>query len=1170
MRKFGEYDLSRLSDSRILYMRKPPKFMPIFVVIVVAILVGGGVWSAIAVKSQEVKAAGMIAAEGKYPVAAESSGTISSIYFQEGDTVNAGDIILDFDTAELDIRIAKLLSDLEKVEDRIGYIELMLDAIRADPPQNPIVAADDLELYLLFEEFLVEFGLIGSDNASKRESLIIATEQKLAIDNLSSIAERDSVASEIAMQEIMLSKLRSDLQKTADRMGYIDLLLAEVDAASPQNPIGVTDDAGLYQYFEGFLLELSLIGKDNDDKRESLRLSAEQALAGERRTSENDRDTLVAEIDIQNEVMDKLDADLNKAEARMAIIALLVAAADAGTPVNPITTAGDKEKYADLYQYFESFLLELSLIGKDNDDKRESLRLSAEQALAGERRTSENDRDTLVAEIDIQNEVMDKLSADLSKAEARIAIIALLILAADAGTPVNPITSAGDKEKYADLYQYFESFLLELSTIGKENNDKKESLRLSAENALANERKTSVNEQLSLESDIVMQELRLDKLEVDLTKAIARINNIDIVVNAINQNPPPNPTSLSAIETEDWELYMYYRDFYSRYNYPYDPAPPAEVLAAEREGVKINALRTLATEKQSSTNERNTLLVNISLQEEGIKKLKADLQRAEDRIDYIDMLLVKVRDTTPQKLNDLSPVDLALYLYFNSFVLEFEQIGKEDNDKRQSARIAAKQAFAGENKTSETDRDALISEIAAQNIKLNKLEDDLQKTKDRIGYVDLLLQEVRQNTPHNPITETDDLGLYHYFNNFLLEFGLIGKDDGDKRESTRIAAKQALAGENKTSETDRDALISEIAAQNIKLEKLEDDLQKTKDRIGYVDLLLQEVRQNTPHNPITETDDLGLYHYFNNFLLELGVIGNDNDDKRESAKISAKQALAGENKTSKEDLDALTAEIGMQDEKNNKLKADLAKAEARIGYISFMSAELRSTFPQNRINVADDRALHLYFDNFILELGLIGSEDDDKRESLRLTAGQNLAKDLRSNENEKDDIEVNIEAQETARSKYFIRSAIGGILHYDTDVFAGITLQIGTVIGSISDPDEKKIIEMYIPSGERSRIEEGQECRFTVDGLAQTEYGSIKGKVKSISDDAIVKDNYAVFKVVVEFDADHITDSKGNEVKLENGMTVTAWITYEKVTYMKYYADQLGLGDIYDRLFNRS
>ena len=90
------------------------------------------------------------------------------------------------------------------------------------------------------------------------------------------------------------------------------------------------------------------------------------------------------------------------------------------------------------------------------------------------------------------------------------------------------------------------------------------------------------------------------------------------------------------------------------------------------------------------------------------------------------------------------------------------------------------------------------------------------------------------------------------------------------------------------------------------------------------------------------------------------------------------------------------------------------------------------------------------------------------------------------------------------------------------------------------------------PSYQRPRIEAGQDCKFTVDGLPRTEYGSVSGKVRSIGSDAIIQNNGAFFRIVIEFDADAIEDSKGGMVNLVNGMTVRAWITYEKMTYLKY------------------
>jgi len=124
-----------------------------------------------------------------------------------------------------------------------------------------------------------------------------------------------------------------------------------------------------------------------------------------------------------------------------------------------------------------------------------------------------------------------------------------------------------------------------------------------------------------------------------------------------------------------------------------------------------------------------------------------------------------------------------------------------------------------------------------------------------------------------------------------------------------------------------------------------------------------------------------------------------------------------------------------------------------------------------------------------------------------------------------------------------------------------LILSAGTQIGTINSSESTKIIEMYIFSHQRSKIEVGQECKFTVDGLAQTEYGTISGTVLSISSDAILQGNGAFFKVTIRFDAETIEDSKGGKVNLVNGMTVRGWITYEKMTYLDYWLDLLGLGE---------
>ena len=112
-------------------------------------------------------------------------------------------------------------------------------------------------------------------------------------------------------------------------------------------------------------------------------------------------------------------------------------------------------------------------------------------------------------------------------------------------------------------------------------------------------------------------------------------------------------------------------------------------------------------------------------------------------------------------------------------------------------------------------------------------------------------------------------------------------------------------------------------------------------------------------------------------------------------------------------------------------------------------------------------------------------------------------------------------------------------------------------MGRISS-DKEKMIEMYVSAHDRSRLEIGQESRFTVDGLLQTEFGSVEGVIDSISADATLSDNGAFFKVTVRFTDTELTGKHGEAVTIKNGMTVRTWTVYEKSTYMDYFLEHLG------------
>jgi multidrug efflux pump subunit AcrA (membrane-fusion protein) len=100
-----------------------------------------------------------------------------------------------------------------------------------------------------------------------------------------------------------------------------------------------------------------------------------------------------------------------------------------------------------------------------------------------------------------------------------------------------------------------------------------------------------------------------------------------------------------------------------------------------------------------------------------------------------------------------------------------------------------------------------------------------------------------------------------------------------------------------------------------------------------------------------------------------------------------------------------------------------------------------------------------------------------------------------------------------------------------------------------------------LPSVERPRIHIGDEVAIAVGGLNQAEYGTIKGKVVSIDEDATIDSEKmnAYFKVKIKPEETYLADKRGEKVNLTVGMVTETRVKYEKITYMKYFLEQIGI-----------
>lgn len=170
--------------------------------------------------------------------------------------------------------------------------------------------------------------------------------------------------------------------------------------------------------------------------------------------------------------------------------------------------------------------------------------------------------------------------------------------------------------------------------------------------------------------------------------------------------------------------------------------------------------------------------------------------------------------------------------------------------------------------------------------------------------------------------------------------------------------------------------------------------------------------------------------------------------------------------------------------------------------------------------------------------------------------------------NEKKQYEVEVsklksqkEALEQSKEQYIVTAQNNGVVHLNTPLTTGMVIQGGSLIGTISSSEEELAIETMLSSVDRPRIHLGDEVSLAIAGLNQDEYGVISGRVVSIDEDATIDNEKGniYFKVKVKPDKTYLEDSKGERVNLTIGMVTETRVKYEKITYMKYFLELIGI-----------
>lgn len=126
---------------------------------------------------------------------------------------------------------------------------------------------------------------------------------------------------------------------------------------------------------------------------------------------------------------------------------------------------------------------------------------------------------------------------------------------------------------------------------------------------------------------------------------------------------------------------------------------------------------------------------------------------------------------------------------------------------------------------------------------------------------------------------------------------------------------------------------------------------------------------------------------------------------------------------------------------------------------------------------------------------------------------------------------------EQEKRLHTIHSPLAGTLIQFRSHYPGNYIQPGEIIGVIS-PDSGLLAECYVKPADIGLLKPGMPVRFYIEAFNFHEWGTIGGRIKSISNDFVITGDHPVFLVSCILDKTSLTLKNGYAAPLKKGMTV--------------------------------
>ena len=158
-------------------------------------------------------------------------------------------------------------------------------------------------------------------------------------------------------------------------------------------------------------------------------------------------------------------------------------------------------------------------------------------------------------------------------------------------------------------------------------------------------------------------------------------------------------------------------------------------------------------------------------------------------------------------------------------------------------------------------------------------------------------------------------------------------------------------------------------------------------------------------------------------------------------------------------------------------------------------------------------------------------------EALYYSTMQSISQSITSAQSNVDNIQAQIDTLNTGANDYYIYAPTSGVIHMDTPY---------------------KVVAM-VNVNDRPLLHVGDPCKIAITGLSEYSYGTLTGTVTAIDSDVTASTNASYYKMTIKPDTTYVVSKSGDKVDLSNGMSVTARVEYDQITYFEYAMEALGV-----------